>query len=67
MSQSSFNQSLPKIVAEYPEPRWLFLTMTDPNCTVAHLGDTLTVMNADIQRLKDRKEFSGVLLWVRTT
>ncbi|HBL7697161.1 TPA: protein rep [Escherichia coli] len=67
MWQARFYQSLPKIVAEYPDARWLFLTLTVRNCPVAELGDTLTVMNAAFQRLKDRKEFRGVLGWVRTT
>ncbi|MFU7890889.1 protein rep, partial [Escherichia coli] len=57
----------PKIVAEYPDARWLFLTLTVRNCPITELGDTLTVMNAAFQRLKDRKEFRGMLGWVRTT
>ncbi|KAA2114138.1 Replication protein, partial [Escherichia coli] len=67
MWQARFYQSLPKIVAEHPDARWLFLTLTVRNCPVTELGDTLTVMNAAFQRLKDRKEFRGVLGWVRTT
>ncbi|MCN4522975.1 protein rep [Escherichia coli] len=67
MWQARFYQSLPKIVAEYPDARWLFLTLTVRNCPITELGDTLTVMNAAFQRLKDRKEFRGVLGWVRTT
>lgn len=67
MWQARFYQSLPKIVAEYPDARWLFLTLTVRNCPITELGDTLTVMNAAFQRLKDRKEFRGVLGCVRTT
>ncbi|EMK7674238.1 protein rep [Escherichia coli] len=67
MWQARFYQSLPKIVAVYPDARWLFLTLTVRNCPITELGDTLTVMNAAFQRLKDRKEFRGVLGWVRTT
>lgn len=67
MWQARFYQSLPKIVAEYPDARWLFLTLTVRNCPITELGDTLTVMNAAFQRLKDHKEFRGVLGWVRTT
>lgn len=67
MWQARFHQSLPKIVQEYPKARWLFLTLTVPNCSVGKLGETLTAMNAGWQRLKDRKELKPVLGWVRTT
>ncbi|EKF5621750.1 protein rep [Salmonella enterica subsp. enterica] len=67
MWQARFYQSLSKIVAEYPDARWMFLTLTVRNCPVTELGGTLTVMNAGFKRLKDRKEFRGVLGWVRTT
>ncbi|CAK0748132.1 protein rep (plasmid) [Escherichia coli] len=67
MWQARFYQSLPKIVAEHPDARWLFLTLTVRNCPVTELGDTLTAMNAAFQRLKDRKEFRNVLGWIRTT
>lgn len=46
MWQARFYQSLPKIVAEYPGARWLFLTLTVRNCSIDALGETLTAMNA---------------------
>lgn len=67
MWQARFYQSLPKIVEAHPKARWLFLTLTVRNCPITELGDTLIVMNAAWQRLKDRKEFGSVLGWVRTT
>ncbi|EEX9039650.1 TPA: protein rep [Escherichia coli] len=67
MWQARFYQSLPKIVAEYPSARWLFLTLTVRNCSIDALGETLTAMNAGFLNLKRRKEFRGVLGWVRTT
>lgn len=67
MWQARFHQSLPKIVQEYPKARWLFLTLTVPNCSVGDLGETLTAMNAGWQRLIKRKEFKPVQGWVRTT
>ena len=67
MWQARFHQSLPKIVCEHPKARWLFLTLTVPNCPIDELGATLTAMNAGWQRLKDRKELKPVLGWVRTT
>ncbi|MCV9587701.1 protein rep, partial [Salmonella enterica subsp. enterica serovar Heidelberg] len=67
MWQARFYQSLPKIVADYPDSRWMFLTLTVRNCDIADLGDTLTAMNAAFQRMKDRKEFKPVQGWIRTT
>lgn len=67
MWQARFHQSLPKIAQEHPKARWVFLTLTVRNCSIAELGETLTAMNAGWQRLKDRKEFKPVLGWVRTT
>lgn len=48
MWQARFYQSLPKIVAEYPDARWLFLTLTVRNCPITELGDTLTVMKCGL-------------------
>ena len=67
MWQARFYQSLPKIVADYPDSRWMFLTLTVRNCDIADLGDTLTAMNAAFQRMKVRKEFRPVQGWIRTT
>nr|CRY93595.1 hypothetical protein [uncultured prokaryote] len=67
MWQARFHQALPKIVCEHPKARWLFLTLTVPNCPIGELGETLSAMNAGWQRLKDRKELKPVLGWVRTT
>ncbi|MDI4756219.1 protein rep, partial [Salmonella enterica subsp. enterica serovar Kentucky] len=33
-----FYQSLPKIVADYPDARWMFVTLTVRNCDIADLG-----------------------------
>ena len=67
MWQARFYQALPKIVADYPSSRWLFLTLTVRNCAIDDLGETLTAMNSAFQRLKDRKEFAPVQGWVRAT
>ncbi|MCE4093448.1 protein rep, partial [Klebsiella pneumoniae] len=32
MWQARFYQSLPRIVADYPDSRWMFLTLTVRNC-----------------------------------
>lgn len=67
MWQARFYQSLPKIVDEYPNARWMFLTLTVRNCEISELGDTLNLMNAAFQRMKARKEFKPVTGWIRTT
>ncbi|PAP01099.1 protein rep, partial [Salmonella enterica] len=51
MWQARFYQSLPKIVADYPDGRWMFLTLTVRNCAIEDLGVTLTSMNAAFQRM----------------
>ena len=55
MWQARFYQSLPRIVADYPNARWMFLTLTVRNCAIEELGETLSRMNTAFQRLKDRK------------
>lgn len=67
MWQARFYQALPKIVADYPSSRWLFLTLTVRNCAIGELGDTLTAMNAAFKRLEKRKELSPLQGWIRAT
>lgn len=67
MWQARFYQSLPKIEQEHPKGRWLFLTLTVPNCPVNELRSTLQDMNKAWQRLIKRKEFKPVLGFIRTT
>ena len=67
MWQARFYQALPKVEQEHPKARWLFLTLTAPNCPVNELRDTLQGMNKAWQRLIKRKEFKPVLGFIRTT
>ncbi|MCV5958702.1 protein rep, partial [Escherichia coli] len=67
MWQARFYQALPKIVADYPSSRWLFLTLTVRNCEIGDLGETLTVMNAAFKRMEKRKELSPLQGWIRAT
>lgn len=67
MWQARFYQALPRIVADYPDSRWMFLTLTVRNCVITDLGETLSQMNTAFQRLKVRKEFRSVQGWIRTT
>lgn len=38
MWQARFYQSLPRIVADYPDSRWMFLTLTVRNCAIEEAG-----------------------------
>ncbi|EGI8926093.1 protein rep [Salmonella enterica] len=67
MWQARFYQSLPRIVADFPQSRWIFLTLTVRNCAIEELGETLTAMNAAFKRMEKRKEFRPVQGWIRTT
>lgn len=67
MWQARFYQALPKIVADWPTSRWLFLTLTVRNCAIDELGETLTAMNAAFKRMEKRKELSPVKGWIRAT
>lgn len=67
MWQARFFQTMPEIVKNYPEVRWMFLTLTVRNCEVEELRKTLQDMGKAWQRFIKRKEFQGVLGWVRTT
>ncbi|MER3250398.1 protein rep, partial [Salmonella enterica] len=67
MWQARFYQALPKIVAQFPNSRWLFLTLTLRNCEIGELGATLTKMRDAFRRLEKRKEFAPVQGWIRTT
>ncbi len=55
MGQPRFYQSLPPIVAEYPEARGLFLTLTVRNTPIWSRGDMLNRMTAAFPRMKVRK------------
>ena len=57
---------LPIVVRDYPNYRWLFLTLTICNCHITELRDTLWWMNRSWQRMVQRKKFPAIG-WVRST
>jgi len=67
MWQARFYQALPRLEKEHPKARWIFLTLTVPNCPVNELRATLQEMGKGWQRLTQRKEFKPVLGFIRTT
>lgn len=46
---------LPKVVADYPKYRWLFVTLTVKNCNIEELRTTLDWMNRGFKRLTELK------------
>jgi plasmid rolling circle replication initiator protein Rep len=67
MWQGRFIKALPQIEKDYPTARWMFLTLTVPNCPVEELRETIQEMNRAWQRLIKRKRFKPVLGFIRTT
>lgn len=57
---------LPKIVADYPKYRWLFLTLTQKNVPISELRLTLTHMNESFKRMTKLKAFPAIG-WLRST
>lgn len=57
---------LPRIVADFPKHRWLFLTLTVRNCPISELKDTLVWMNKSWQRLTQLKAWPAEG-WLRST
>ena len=56
---------LPLVVADYPNYRWLFLTLTQKNCLVTELRETITEMNKSFVRLTKLKRWS-IAGWIKS-
>lgn len=56
---------LPQIVEKYPKHRWLFLTLTQKNCKITELRETIQLMNKAFKRLTELKAFPGIG-WLRS-
>ncbi len=52
-----FLKALPRIEADYPTVRWIFITLTVKNCGLTELRETIGAMNAAWKRLSVRKQF----------
>jgi plasmid rolling circle replication initiator protein Rep len=63
--QAIVYQSLPRLMVDYPEARFLFLTLTIRNCRIDHLRYTLGVMAQAWQRLTQLQVWPAVG-WVRS-
>jgi plasmid rolling circle replication initiator protein Rep len=51
---------MPAILRDYPDARFIFLTLTIRNCEVTDLRSTLNLMNKSWQRLSQRKQFPAI-------
>ena len=58
-------ENLPKVVADYPNGRWIFLTLTMKNCQLTDLRETLHHLNQSFRRLTQLKAFPGIG-WVKS-
>ncbi|HEY9599038.1 MAG TPA: protein rep [Cyanophyceae cyanobacterium] len=56
---------LPQIVEKYPKHRWLFLTLTQKNCKITELRETIQLMNKAFKRLTELKAFPSIG-WLRS-
>lgn len=65
--RAKFYQALPSILDANPTARFVFLTLTVKNCRVENLRETLQDMNKAWRRFTQKKEFSSIKGWVRTT
>lgn len=55
-----FYQAFPKIYADHPDLRYIFLTLTVRNCPVSELRATIRGMNSAWQRFSQRKVFPAL-------
>ena len=52
-------RALPLVVKDYPNHRWLFLTLTQKNCLVNELRETIQGMNNSFARLTKLKQWAA--------
>ncbi len=58
---------LPELCVNYSTARFLFVTLTVPNCNIQDLRETIKLMNSGWKRFIERKELSHFHGWIRTT
>lgn len=69
MMRAKFLAALPKIKADYPSHRWIFLTLTVKNCTVLELKATLKHMRESYNRFRGLADypFEGYIRSIEVT
>ena len=58
-------RALPLVVKDYPKYRWLFLTLTQKNCSVNELRETVLEMNKSFKRLTKLKQWA-IEGWIKS-
>ena len=53
-------KALPKVIEDYPEARYLFMTLTLKNCPVHELRASITHLNKSFGRMAKRKYFPAI-------
>lgn len=61
-----YEKLLKSLAMDYPNYRFIFLTLTVENCEIEKLRETLVYMHESWRKMEKRKEFSPVVGWVRT-
>ncbi len=56
---------LPLVVKDYPKDRWLFLTLTQKNCLISDLRETILEMNKSFARLTKLKRWA-IEGWIKS-
>ena len=51
---------LPQIVEKYSKHRWLFVTLTQRNCKITELRETIKLMNDAFKRMTKLKDFPAI-------
>ncbi len=51
---------LPQIVEKYPKHRWLFVTLTQRNCKITELRETIKLMNDAFKRMTKLEDFPAI-------
>ena len=64
MWRARFLKALPKICADYPRGRFIFLTLTVRNCRLEDLRETIAWMNSSWLKMIKRKNFPA-LGWIK--
>jgi plasmid rolling circle replication initiator protein Rep len=63
--RARFFKAIPKILETYPNARFLLLTLTQRNCELTDLKETLQDMNKAWERLSKRKQFPAIG-WIKS-
>jgi plasmid rolling circle replication initiator protein Rep len=58
-------EALPRVIIDYPDYRWLFVTLTLKNCNLVDLRATLDNVNYAFRKLTQLKDFPGVG-WIKS-